>query len=391
MRKLVVVAVVLTGFGGLLLLGAFTALFGSMSSGGASWSECSSDLGPWADGSGRGRQEAGRLSQEQVALAQQIIDVGKQRQLPPKAWQIAIQAGKTESGLTNAFHGDRDSLGVFQMRPSMGWGDIGQITNVNYAINKFYDVLQGVHGWQQMRPGDVAQQVERSAYPTRYNEWEPMAAQLVSTQGHVPGISGCGNAPAPGIGVNKAISFAETQIGKPYIWGAAGPDSFDCSGLVQKAWEAAGVSIPKYTVTQYAQAGVKVPISQARPGDLIFWSVNRDPNAVHHVAIYIGNNEVIQAPQPGEGVKRSKMWDDGELMPMAVRPLPDPGTQAAPEAQASPPPAGPAVPAGPVVPGLPTNPAKMPPVPSVPGKNVPAPVLAPPAEARPRLPGQGGA
>ncbi|GAA2777503.1 C40 family peptidase [Saccharopolyspora taberi] len=330
MRKLLVALVLVAGFAGLAGVGALTALLAGSGGRGQGWSECSADLGPWGDAAGRGESDASTLSAESVEIAKRIIEIGKERGLPPRAWQIAIQAGKTESNLKNVFHGDRDSLGIFQMRPSMGWGSESQVTDVDYAINKFYDVLLEVPGWEEMRPGTAAQRVERSGYPLRYHKWEPMAAHLVSVEGQVSGFSGCEDLPSASVLAGNAIGYAHAQLGKPYVWGAAGPDTFDCSGLTQMAWNAAGVKIPKHSQTQYDQGGVHVPLSQAQPGDLVFWGHGRDPQSVHHVALYLGDNEVLHAPQPGESVERTKMWDGGELLPMVVRPAPDmPGTAAA--------------------------------------------------------------
>lgn len=327
MRKLVVAIIVIAGFGALVGVGAMTALF---SGGGQqlSWEQCSSNLGPWGDAPEQGRGDAETLNEESVQIAKRIIEIGQQRNLSPRAWQIAIQAGKTESNLANLTHGDRDSLGIFQMRPSMGWGTVAQVTNVEYQINKFYDVLLEIPDWQTMRPGTAAQNVERSAFPTRYHEWEALAAHLVSVNGNVSGFSGCEELPTTSVLAGQAIKYAQDQIGEPYVWGAVGPDSFDCSGLVQQAWKAAGVVIPKYSQTQYDQAGVHVPLSQAQPGDLVFWGYGRDPQAVHHVALYLGDDEILHAPQPGESIERTKMWDSGELLPMVVRPSADAPVQA---------------------------------------------------------------
>lgn len=319
MRKLVVVVVMLAGFAGLVGVGAMTALFGGVG-GKQSWSRCSSTLGPSTDGAGAGAQDAASLSEDSVRIVQRIVEIGQQRNLPPRAWQVAIQAGKTESNLRNLEHGDRDSLGIFQMRPSMGWGTVEQVTDVDYQINKFFDVLMEIPDWEELRPGTAAQSVERSAYPTRYHEWEPMAAHLVSTEGDVEGVSDCGDLPSPSVMAGKAIDFAEAQVGKPYVWGAAGPHTFDCSGLTQQAWKDAGVDIPKYSRTQFAQGGAHVSLDEAQPGDLVFWGYGRDPGAIHHVALYLGDNEILHAPQPGESVERTEMWDGGELLPTVVRP-----------------------------------------------------------------------
>lgn len=326
MRKLAVALVVLVGFGGLIGVGAVTGLLAGMGGGrsGQSWSQCSTALGPWGGGEGRGKRKVRSLEPEQLRIAGRIIEIGKQRGLPPRAWQIAIQAGKTESNLRNVSHGDRDSLGVFQMRPSMGWGTPAQVTNVDYAINKFYDVLLDVEGWKDMRPGAAAQAVERSAFPARYHEVEAMAALLVSKQGEVRGVSGCEQLASAGALGTKAIAYAKEQLGDPYVWGAEGPHTFDCSGLTQQAWAAAGVQIPRVAQNQYYSGGAKLPINQAQPGDLVFWGNGRNPDSVHHVAIYLGDGKVLHAPQKGETVEITKLWDGGELLPTAVRPAPDP-------------------------------------------------------------------
>ncbi|MFF4091446.1 NlpC/P60 family protein [Streptomyces nigra] len=104
----------------------------------------------------------------------------------------------------------------------------------------------------------------------------------------------------------KALSFARTQIGKPYVWGATGPDSYDCSGLTQAAWKAAGVDIPRVTYDQ-VNAGTTVPVSSAQPGDLVFFY-----DDITHVGLYIGNGMMIHAPKPGTYVREESIFYDGE-------------------------------------------------------------------------------
>lgn len=321
MRKYLVAFVLVAGFGAMLLAGAIAGLLGS-TSGGGSQAGCSVGV---AGNAAQGAKQASALSPESVGVAKRIIDVGKQRNLPPRAWQVAIQAGSTESGLANVAHGDRDSLGIFQMRPSKGWGSPEQLQDVDYQINKFYDVLQSTPDWQGMQPGEAAQEVEASAFPLRYNQREAMAAHLVGAEGNVA-TGSCQNLPPNAELASRAISFAQSQLGKPYVWGAAGPEAFDCSGLVQQAWHAAGIEIPKFSNSQYLRGGSPVPVNQAQPGDLVFWGYGRDPHAVHHVAMYLGDNKVLQAPQPGQNVEVRPIWDSGQLMPMAVRPGTPPAT-----------------------------------------------------------------
>ncbi|MBT2421401.1 C40 family peptidase [Streptomyces sp. ISL-22] len=104
----------------------------------------------------------------------------------------------------------------------------------------------------------------------------------------------------------KALGFARAQIGKPYVWGATGPDSYDCSGLTQAAWKAAGVDIPRVTYDQ-VNGGTTVSLSNARPGDLIFFY-----DDVTHVGLYIGNGMMIHAPKPGAYVREESIYYDGE-------------------------------------------------------------------------------
>ncbi|MCI3221058.1 C40 family peptidase [Streptomyces sp. NP-1717] len=104
-------------------------------------------------------------------------------------------------------------------------------------------------------------------------------------------------ATAPGARAAAAISYARGAIGKPYVWGATGPDGFDCSGLTQAAWRAAGVSLPRTTYTQI-NAGQRVSRSQLAPGDLVFFY-----SGISHVGLYVGGGQMIHAPRPGAGVR----------------------------------------------------------------------------------------
>ena len=112
----------------------------------------------------------------------------------------------------------------------------------------------------------------------------------------------------PAGGAATAIAFAYAQLGEPYVWGAAGPDAWDCSGLTMGAWAAAGVYLPHYSVAQYA-ALQHITMSELQPGDLVFWRSSSDPNSIYHVALYIGNNQIIQAPHTGAYVEVSGLYD----------------------------------------------------------------------------------
>jgi hypothetical protein len=286
---------------------------------------CEASVGPFT-GSGDGAAKAKDLNREQRANVALIISIGKQRHLDPLAWQIEIQAAMTESGLRNLDHGDRDSLGLFQMRPSQGWGTREQVTNPTYEINKFYDVLLGVSGWQDMTPGRAAQAVERSAFPDRYRRFTAMGATLIKHVGDVSDPTGCGpsagnSLPAPSAAAQQALDFALNQLGKPYVWGAEGPDAYDCSGLVQTAYESAGVKLDRVANDQFTD-GAYLPVRDAQPGDLLFWAFDTsNPVTIHHVALYLGDDKIVEAPQTGVPVRVRKIdWKSTQLMSQAVRP-----------------------------------------------------------------------
>jgi cell wall-associated NlpC family hydrolase len=113
---------------------------------------------------------------------------------------------------------------------------------------------------------------------------------------------------APADGAERAVSYAYQQIGKPYEWAAAGPDSFDCSGLTMRAWERGGVQLPHWSVAQYEQTQ-RVGLAELRRGDLVFFASDKDDHgSIYHVGLYVGDGRMIEAPYTGENVRESSIW-----------------------------------------------------------------------------------
>ncbi|WP_306186434.1 MULTISPECIES: NlpC/P60 family protein [unclassified Streptomyces] len=106
-----------------------------------------------------------------------------------------------------------------------------------------------------------------------------------------------GSAAAPSSRAAAAVTYAYQKLGSPYVWGATGPDAFDCSGLAQAAYRAAGISLPRTTYAQI-NAGRRVSRSDLRPGDLVFFY-----SGISHVGIYVGNGQMIHAPNPSAPVR----------------------------------------------------------------------------------------
>jgi hypothetical protein len=311
--------------------------------GGAVAGECAG-----AGGAGGGAQQIGdrSWSAEQTENAQTIVAAAVGRQLPRRAAVIAVSTAIVESELRNVTYGDRDSLGLFQQRPSQGWGSPATVLNPALAANAFYDHLIAIPGWATMPPGTAAQAVQRSGFPERYAPAEPAAAALVATfwegpDNPVPAVPGapapqsaelaalatirCGDqggsdvplSPAdlkahnlpPGYTLpadpqqRAAVSYAISKLGAPYVWGAKGPNAFDCSGLMLAAWAAAGVPIPAGTVNQ-RNAGTPVgSLADLAPGDLLLipGSLGSATNP-RHVGMYIGHGLVVDAYDTSTGV-----------------------------------------------------------------------------------------
>ena len=136
---------------------------------------------------------------------------------------------------------------------------------------------------------------------------EPLVTEVTrpggpSPVGTIPGTA-AGSGAMTAAQLTVALKAAESRRGLPYVWGAAGPSSFDCSGLVQWSFAQAGIRMPRVAADQ-ARTGPAVPVSQLQPGDLLFY--HTDPTApgyISHVAIYLGSGWMIQAPQPGMDVE----------------------------------------------------------------------------------------
>jgi cell wall-associated NlpC family hydrolase len=105
-----------------------------------------------------------------------------------------------------------------------------------------------------------------------------------------------------------ALGYAESQIGKPYEWGAAGPDTYDCSGLVMWSYAHVGVNVDHWTGFQWNE-GAHIPLSALRAGDLLFFATDtNDPNTIHHVGMYVGDGQMVEAPFTGANVRISNAF-----------------------------------------------------------------------------------
>ncbi|MFJ4918458.1 C40 family peptidase [Streptomyces sp. NPDC088725] len=295
------------------------------------------------------------LPTEQVPNAQTIMAVGISLDVPKKGQIIALATAMQESRLRNLNYGDRDSLGLFQQRPSQGWGTAQQIRDPVYASTQFYKHLLMTDGWQHMTVTQAAQAVQKSGVPDAYAQWEALATALQvaisktfpstgqdgwapdevedsanGTTGCVPATDGSGFGRIPEGSVpkgykipedadpkaRKALDWAMHQLGTQYQWGGSctdshGPDPMgrcDCSSLTQQAYAHAGVTLTRTTYTQVNE-GKAVSPSQLQPGDLIF--SRGTASRPEHVGMYMGEGLVIEAPRTSKPVRITpiKDWD----------------------------------------------------------------------------------
>ncbi|MER7047319.1 C40 family peptidase [Streptomyces jumonjinensis] len=283
--------------------------------------------------------------EEQIPHARTIQATGVAMKVPVRGQIVALATALQESGLRNLDYGDRDSLGLFQQRPSMGWGTPEQVRDPVYASTKFYEGLLKVSGWESMTVTQAAQAVQLSGFPDAYAKWEPLATALQkaiaptltddgtgsgSEDGDAPGTSaGCGPGgdgsefgPIPaGVlpkgyeipsdapkSVQTAIRWGLGALGTPYQWGGTcanprGQDPMgrcDCSSLMQAAYKAGGISLTRTTYTQVKE-GKAVNAKALKPGDLLF--TRGTAQVPEHVGLFIGSGLILHSPRTGDVVK----------------------------------------------------------------------------------------
>ncbi|MEU9507814.1 M23 family metallopeptidase [Micromonospora sp. NPDC048170] len=192
----------------------------------------------------------GRWNAEQVGNAAQIVAVGRQRGVPARGWVIAVATAMVESSLRNLRGGDRDSLGLFQQRPSQGWGTPAQILDPVYASGKFYDKLQRITGWETLPLSVAAQRVQVSAFPDRYGHYEHNAEQVVAAVAGVATVAelpGASLATCPGGPVTVAASGWTVPL-RAAVGSGYGPRAGRLHAGVD-------LSVPRNTVIRAASAG----------------------------------------------------------------------------------------------------------------------------------------
>jgi hypothetical protein len=193
---------------------------------------------------------------EQGRWASLIAAIAQQRGLPPRATTIAIATAFQESKIHNIDYGDRDSVGLFQQRPSQGWGSVAQISDPHYAIGAFYDALVKIDGYQDMVINDAAQLVQRSGFPEAYGQHEDYSRALASAlRGYSPAAFTC-QVNAGGSGSTTAVvEDVQKAFGDIAVVRNGDEASYPLSGRPADV-EARGWAIAQYLVAQAASFNI---------------------------------------------------------------------------------------------------------------------------------------
>lgn len=217
-----------------------------------------------------GRTQITGFDSGQVNNARVIVGVGQQMRVPPKGWIVAVATAMRESTLHNRANPtvpeslklphegvgtDHDSLGLFQQRPSQGWGTPAQLLDTRYASAKFYEKLLRVPGWEQMRLTEAADAVQRSGFPDKYQQWAPAATLMVNrlTNGAANGVAGSDGGVVQCAGPGE-VSAAGWTVPTPGVLGS-GFRTAD-----RPAHDGVDIMAPRGTAIRAAAAGIVITV-----------------------------------------------------------------------------------------------------------------------------------
>ncbi|AOR37134.1 hypothetical protein BFF78_17035 [Streptomyces fodineus] len=231
------------------------------------------------------------------------------------AWQLAL-SGDPDRYLDDAAFaeraGDRQAAAVSRVREQLR--EIEQLRGAaRMELKSLRSRLAQLQGQKKTITGklDEARRLLARLTPQQRTEvtgdaTAPGRVSRSASDTRVP-LEQAGSATAANARVEAALSYAYAKLGSPYVWGAVGPNAFDCSGLVQAAYRSAGISLPRTTYAQI-DAGRRVSRSELQPGDLVFFY-----SGISHVGIYVGGGQMIHAPNPSAPVRLAPV----DLMPFA--------------------------------------------------------------------------
>jgi peptidoglycan DL-endopeptidase CwlO len=244
----------------------------------------------------------------------------KQEALAAEAKKLAVAAGQAAAAASAAAN-------TIAVQKQNLIEELAKAQHISVALaTRRHSALERIARQKAAEAAQAKEAAEQAALQKQADEAKQKAknakadkqdsSHAADDQGDSSSSGGGGAAPPPisnpapnqSVAVQRAIAYAKAQLGRPYRWGAAGPSTFDCSGLTMQAWARGGKSLPHYSVAQFYES-TRVSMADARPGDLLFWSSNGSPSGIHHVALYLGGGQFIEAPHTGANVRYNSIYN----------------------------------------------------------------------------------
>jgi cell wall-associated NlpC family hydrolase len=276
----------------------------------------------------------GKLAADQFANGQEVYAVAYAQTGSDQAATDALTGALQASGLhLSPVGAPADAVGLFALRPSRGWGSPDQLRDPGYATAQFVASLTNLPDWSKLSAPAAAAAALRTGPPGDYAPYAAAAARLTSAFDTM--ANACArddalpsNLPIADVGLPKdfalpadtpapvatAIAFALSKVGMWYQWGGVGNPSYDCSGLLQMAYKAGGVSISRTTFDQVNDGTPVYSLSALHPGDLLFIAgSDGSASSPGHVGMYVGEGYLVQAPHTGAKITVSTLasWSSG--------------------------------------------------------------------------------
>lgn len=265
------------------------------------------------DGFLNGSRYLDDIADNQYSVVRDIEDIKKaQNKTMSNLTKAQKAAEKADLKVKDSVKKTADNLKTMNAKLSSLQLQIKQATDNTEAKKILEEQRSAEIATLTVQASEDANKASSMLIPTTVNATGTTTA---STTGSYDDTVSTGDLSTRAVKIQKAFDFSSAQLGKWYLWGGTGPDRFDCSGLMLRSWQSAGVNLPR-TAKEQSKFLPHVPLSEIQPGDLVFFGGSE--SSIHHVGMYIGGGQMINAPHTGAQIRIESMyWRD--LLPYAGR------------------------------------------------------------------------